>query len=44
MFFISQQPEVESCSMPLGLEGSASIIKTCFDKSTLRVTVWYVPE
>lgn len=44
MFVISQQPEVESCSMPLGLEGSTNILETRFDKSTLCVTVQYVPE
>lgn len=44
MFFISQQPEVESCSMPLGLEGRARVFETHFDKRTLCIRVQYVPE
>lgn len=44
MFLISRQREVGSCSMPSGLEGSASTPETRFDKNTLCVKVQYVPE
>lgn len=37
VFFISWQPELESCSTALGVQGSSSILETHGDKSTLCV-------